>query len=712
MKSKAVIALSVFLVGASADAAAPVRPVTDSYFGTAVVDPYRYMESAKDPDYIAWRSTQLAATRAMLAKVRGPASLAPHAAVPAKLSSLTVVNGSMFFVKTTSDGDALVVRRLGAGARDHTIVTGARFSSSKGRGSLGAFAVSPDAKMVAIHTYAGGIVVSDIHVLRVADGADVEPPIPGTIYDYVDFTQDGKRIYYARGAQKITQMAVPDAAYDYSHVIGSSQRGDVVIFGPKVSKLVPMPPRAFAFVDPGGSKYALAEVRDVAAGGSRFYVAPSASVGKPDTPWRPLGSVADRYTDYAVHGDTIDLTTSAGAPNFKVVRASLAGAFAPRTIVPASASVVVSGTLDGIPKAGIFALYPAKDADYVQLLDGGASRLVRVPYAADARPQAVPLPYAGSILQVATDPGMPGAVFETTSWTESGDVYAFDPQTGATTALRVKAPARDPARVADVLTAKAPDGTDVAISVVYRRGLVMDGKRPVMLRVAGAYGFSTTPDYSRAPEEWLAGGGIYAVAHVRGGGERGEAWHRAGMGMLKSNSWNDLIAAAQRMIDAGYTSPKRIGLYGTTQSYLGGIASSIAIGRALEERPDLFAAAVVDVPVFDMLRSEKTQLGRQSLSEFGSTATREGFEALLAMSPYAHVKDGVAYPPLLARSLAPIGLGDDWQAAKMVARLQAAAGRNDVAYLDVLGDSPDDKRGRAEFNREAMAFLSAAQPSP
>jgi prolyl oligopeptidase len=192
---------------------------------------------------------------------------------------------------------------------------------------------------------------------------------------------------------------------------------------------------------------------------------------------------------------------------------------------------------------------------------------------------------------------------------------------------------------------------------------------------------------------------------VRGGGELGEAWHRAGMGARKSNTWSDLIAAAKCLIDAKYTAPRRLNLYGTTQSYLGGIASSIAIGRAIEERPDLFAAPVVDAPVFDMLRSERTPLGRQSVSEFGTVASQPAFASLLAMSPYEHVRARVAYPPILVRSFSQQGIGDDWQAAKMVARLQAAEGRTKAAFLDVIGSTGDDKRGPRELRNDALAFF-------
>jgi prolyl oligopeptidase len=609
------------------------------------------------------------------------------------------------------------------GNAERLLLDASRYDTPAGRASLGAFAVSLDAKVIAIHVYVGKALESDIHILRVADGADVEAPLRGTVFDYIGFTPDGTQLLYSKGARAVTSIAMPDISYDYLHRLGTAQITDRIVFGAGVSPRVHVPARAFAFVDPTAGTQAVAEVRDVAAGGSRFYAAPLETLGKPGTPWRALGTASDAYTDYAVHGTTIDLATSVGAPNFRVVRASLAGPFEPHVVLPASETVVVSGTLDGIPKAGIFALNAAADADYVQLLDRGVTRMVRIPYGPNQKPVDVPLPVRGSILQVATDPERPGALLELTSWTEPGDVYAFDPARNTAVATGIKKAARDAKGVAEglstnhgsealsagrsveELTAQAADGTAIPVSLVHRPGIALDGSHPLLLRVAGAYGFSFTPDYRQVPEAWLAQGGIFAIAHVRGGGELGEAWHRAGMGARKSNSWTDLIAVAQYLVNAGYTSPKKLDLYGTTQSYLGGIASGIVIGRAIEERPDLFAAAVVDAPAFDMLRSERTGLGRQSVSEFGSVATPAGFAALLAMSPYEHVRSGVAYPPILVRSLARFGLGDDWQAAKMVARLQSAEGRGDAAYLDIPGDSPSDARDRAALRDDALAFL-------
>ena len=624
-----------------------------------------------------------------------------------RITDLSIVRGFAFCEKRTSTPDELDVRDAGGGL-ERTIVTNASFGAADGT-FLGAFAVSPDAKTLALHVYVGKT-VSDVHVVRVADGTDAEPPLHDTVFDYIGFTADGTRLTYARAPGATAAGGVPPVSYDYLHRRGSPQSADAKIFGGDTSPVVDVPTHDFAFVDVSTAQ-AVAEVRDVAAGGSRFYTAPVTTLGQPNTPWRPLGTAASGYTDYTIHGTTIDLATNADAPNYAVVRASLIGAFEPRVILPASDTVVVSGTLDFIPKAGIFALNAAADADYVQLLDRRVARVVRIPYDRDARPLPVALPFDGSVLAIATTPEAPGALLHMTSWSEPGDVYAFDPGSGATIARGFLPAGNAPPRVAEELTVIADDGTRIPLSVVHRPGIALDGSHATILRVAGAYGFSQTPDYRIVPEAWLARGGVYAVAHVRGGGELGETWHRAGMGERKSTTWTDTIASAKRLIEAGYTSPKLLDLSSTTQSYLGGIASAIAIGRAIEERPDLFAAAVVDEPAFDMLRSERTPLGRQAISEFGSVATQTGFAGLLAMSPYEHVRTGVSYPKILVRSFEHRGIGDDWQAAKMVARLQAAAGRTGAAYFDAPGASSDDRRTQADLRDDALAFFLYANAS-
>jgi prolyl oligopeptidase len=705
VKRYAGILLALALLAATPDFAAPALPVTTTYFGTAVVDPYRYFERG-GAQYDAWKARQLQATEAMLtlARSRAPQFVAAQSTT-ARITDLALAGQSVFYVRHTASNDALTTCNVLA-CHPRTIVLAATYGAPKST-FLGAFAASSDGKIVALHVYVGRT-VSDIHVLRVADGRDVEAPLHNTVFDYIGFFPDNRRLVYARAAAG-ANAELAARSYDYEHRIGTAQRSDRVIFGPGVSNRVRVADRSFAFVDPRAPQ-AVAEVRDFSAVGSRFYTAPLNSIGRPDTPWRPLGDARAQFTDYTVHGTTIDLITHAGAPNYAVVRASLTGVFVPRIVLPASNDTVVSGTLDNIPKAGIFALNAARDADYVQLLKNGHAQMVRIPYAPGARPQPVGLPLPeGSILEAAADPARDGLLVQMTSWTDPGDVYRLQNEAIANDVFKPLAIVDTTGvgnRVATTLTATASDGTRIPIELIGDTSPAYS-PRPTILLSAGAFGFSITPDYRIIPQAWLDAGGCVAIAHIRGGGEFGEAWHQAGMGARKSNSWSDIIAVANVLVSQHVVTPGQLDLEGTMQSYLGGTASSIAIGRAIEERPDLFSAAVIDAPSFDMLRAETIPFGRQSVPEFGTVANRNGFDALLAMSPYAHVRDGVDYPPILVRSFEhAYAVGADWQAAKMVARWQAATKRPDSAYLDIVGSASDDARTAADLRTDMLAFFS------
>jgi prolyl oligopeptidase len=700
----AVFFLTLALLAAANDSAAPVRPVTDAYFGTAIVDPYRYMER-NDPAYQQWKSHQQQATAAMLERAHAQATnLASAGAAVPKITDLAIVGTAVFYIRHDARDDALMTCDARA-CHPRTVVDAHGFGSAPST-SIGAFAVSNDGKFAALHVYIGQA-VSDIYILRVSDGHQTEAPIKNSVFDYIGFLPDNRGVVYARPAGSV-RNAFAGRFFDYVHRLGSPQASDVPIFGTGISKRVAVPEDSFAFVDPH-QRFAIAEVRDYSAIGSRFYSAPIQTLGHPNTPWRLLGGPDAQYTDYTVHGTTIDLITHKNAPNYAVVRASLSGPFRPRIVLPPSNDTVISGTLDDIPKAGIFALNASRDGDYVQLLQNGRARMVRIPYDAAAKPSFFTLPVqAGSILAAAADPARDGLLLQMTSWTTPGDVYWTRNENIANVVvpLNIVAKTADAGRIASSLAATASDGTRIPIDVV-SKGDAAAGAAPAIVISAGAFGFSITPDYRLIPQAWLDSGGIVAVAHIRGGGEFGENWHRAGMGPNKSNSWNDLIAAGQYLVQGHIAS--RLDLLGTVQSYLGGTASSIAIGRAIEERPDLFSAAVIDAPTFDMVRAETIPFGRQSIPEFGTTANRTGFEALLAMSPYAHVREGVDYPPILVRSFErAYQIGADWQAAKMVARWQAATGRPDSAYLDVVQNAKEKPLNSATLRSDALSFFAYA----
>lgn len=215
------------------------------------------------------------------------------------------------------------------------------------------------------------------------------------------------------------------------------------------------------------------------------------------------------------------------------------------------------------------------------------------------------------------------------------------------------------------------------LSITYPNDMKLDGSNPTLLHGYGAYGnVAYTSSFDPKRLAWYEQGGIYAVCHVRGGGEYGEEWHLAGKGATKPNTWRDFIACAQYLIQHKYTSTKRLAGIGTS-------AGGILIGRAITSRPDLFAAVIDRVGASDMLRSETTADGVPNIPEFGSTKTEAGFKALYAMSAYAHIKDHTPYPAVLFMTGANDARVDPRQMDKMAARLQASTSSGKPVLLRV-----------------------------
>ncbi len=309
----------------------------------------------------------------------------------------------------------------------------------------------------------------------------------------------------------------------------------------------------------------------------------------------------------------------------------------------------------------------AADALYLNVFDGGINRVLRVPFG--ARPHAEYLTaFSTSQTFAATEATVDGALVGLVTPTSQSVVYAYDPRTrGLVDAkLQPEGPNDHPSNIESVeVKVRSYDGTMVPLTIVYPKGLERDGSHPTLLTGYGAYGTSSTVGYSPTQLAEYELGVVRATCHVRGGGEYGEEWHLAGKEATKPNTWRDFIACAEYLIAQGYTSPAHLAGFG-------GSAGGILIGRAIEERPDLFAAAMAGVPLADLVRNETTANGGPNIPEFGSTKTEAGFRALYAMSPFANVADGVKYPAVLVTTGINDPRVDPWEPAKFAARLQAA----------------------------------------
>jgi len=226
-----------------------------------------------------------------------------------------------------------------------------------------------------------------------------------------------------------------------------------------------------------------------------------------------------------------------------------------------------------------------------------------------------------------------------------------------------------PADYADCEVAReeavSKDGTRVPLTVLRRRGIALDGSHPTIVYGYGGYGVSQSPAFRARLRAWIEHGGVFAVAHIRGGGEFGETWHREGCLERKQNVFDDFAASAERMVSAGYTKREKLAL-------LGGSNGGLLMGAMITQHPDLARAVVSLVGLYDMLRVERTPNGAFNVPEFGSVRDAEMFRVLHGYSPYHLVKHGTAYPSILMSTGENDPRVDSWHSRKMIASLQAA----------------------------------------
>jgi prolyl oligopeptidase len=285
----------------------------------------------------------------------------------------------------------------------------------------------------------------------------------------------------------------------------------------------------------------------------------------------------------------------------------------------------------------------------------------------EGRPvREIALPTLGSLFGTGAEWDGGELFYGFSSYTVPPGVYRLDLATEAEELWRQVEADVDPSRFeVRQVAVTSRDGTEVSMFLVHRAGLARDGRNPVYLTGYGGFNISLTPAFSRSLLLWLERGGVVAVPNIRGGGEYGESWHQAGMLGRKQNSFDDFIAAAEWLVREGYTTPQRLAV-------AGGSNGGLLMGAVLTQRPDLFRAVVIQVPLLDMLRYHRFLIARLWIPEYGSAEDPEQFAWLRAYSPYHHVRDGVTYPAVLLATAESDTRVDPMHARKMTARLQAA----------------------------------------
>jgi prolyl oligopeptidase len=662
---------------------AQVRPVVDDYFGTKVTDPYRYMEHLDDREVDEWIKAQNRYTRDVLVRIPGRDDLLARIehldkSVPARVGGIVrLASGRYFYYKSLNTESVLklymrdgLISQTGTSpstpGQEKLLVDPQKIGGSDTPSAINYFSPSSDGRYVVYGVSSGGSEKAVLHIMDTDTARDTGETIDrAELNDTVGWLPGSHSFIYNR-LQKLGPHAREEErelkSRAYLHVIGTKPEHDLAVFGYGVSPLVDVKPADIPLVATyPGVPFAFGEVTHGALNEITIYMSPLDAVGKRDTPWRKLCDVDDAVTAMAVHGDDLWLQTHKDASRFKIIHTHLsnpdlshADVVLPQS-VPPSAAVVTT-------------LAAAQDALYVQLRDGAVDRLLRISYEPGSKPESIALPYDGAIGLYPTDVRAPGVVFDLSAWTKANRFYEYDPKTKVVvdTELRPPGPFDTPEDIeSEEVKVPAPDGTLIPLSIIHRRGLKLDGSNPVLLNGYGAYGSSIDAGFDPVNLAWLERGGVMAFAHVRGGGEYGDDWHKAGQKLTKPNTWRDFIACAEYLIERKYTSPARLAGEGES-------AGGVLIGRAITERPDLFGVALIEVGFTDALRGELEQDGPGEIPEWGTVKDPDGFKGLYEMSAYAHVKDGTRYPAVMLIA----GRNDPrvapWESAKMTARLEAA----------------------------------------
>jgi prolyl oligopeptidase len=642
---------------------AMIRVERTELHATTVIDRYRWMEDLGSEDFQAWAKQQSAHTRATLDHLRLRGEILERlrilTAIHDEAESLKTRAGKHFYLKRPAAEDAfkLYVRDRRNG--QERLVIDPNVIAQRTSASIDFYEPSPNGRRVAFGVSTSGSEDSVLYVVDVATGTMHPDTIDRARHGEPRWLPDGNAFFYRRNPRVRPNTATAlkyQGSRNYLHVLGTNPENDIAVFGYNVSSGVPLAATDSSYIYLWQNcPYIFGLVQHGTSNDVTIYVVPLAKLDAARTPWKKLADVEDQVIEFAVHGRDVFLLTHREAPRSKVIRTSLdAPDLEHAETIVAPSQVVVSE------------LAAASDAIYVRTLDKGIGRITRVPFDGTA-PRSLVLPFEGTLDDLGADPAAAGFSLQLQSWVQPEIYYSYDPSHDRFVDLGILPRNHHQIPVLESIEteARSKDGTMVPLSIVYLRGLDRTRVHPTLLSGYGSYGIPITPGFGPRRLAWLERGGVYAVAHVRGGGEFGEEWHVAGMKQNKQNSIDDFIACARFLIEQHYTSTRLLAGEGIS-------AGGLTIGGAITQQPGLFAAALFRVGITDALRFEMTPLGPQNAREFGSSSVPEEFKSLYDMSPYYHVVDNTHYPAVLLTAAGHDARVPAWQPAKMAARLQAA----------------------------------------
>ena len=611
--------------------------------GVEITDPYRWLEDQQSPETRAWIDKQNAYTRVLLDSWPNRAALKRRLTELMKVEAVGVPverDGAYFFKRRAADQDqGILYRKVGQEGKDEVLVDPNPLSPDKGV-SVDLENVSDDGKLVAYSLRHGGEDETSVHLLDVTTRTELPDRLPKRRYFTVAIKPDKNGLYYSWiGA------GGPRVSY---HTMGSNPTQDVELFGKGYGQ-----DTIITCDVPEDGRYLLIHVLHGSAGDqTEIYFQDL----RERQAIRPLvNDIPARFTG-EVGGDQLFLHTNWKAPKGRILAADLSHPAREhwREIVPESDAAIESMSLAG---GRLFVNYTRNASSQVKVFDANGTPI-----------REVNLPTLGSISGFRGRWRSKVAFYGFTSFPVPQDIYRYDTDTGHQGVwAQIHVPIHSERLEVKQVWYTSKDKTRIPMFLVCRKGIKLDGNNPALLTAYGGFNLNETPRFSARAALWAEQGGVFAMPNLRGGGEFGEAWHRAGMLDKKQTVFDDFIAAAEWLVSSRYTQASKLAIEG-------GSNGGLLVGATLTQRPDLCRAVVCRYPLLDMLRYQKFLVAKFWVSEYGSADDPGQLKYLYAYSPYHHVKRGTKYPAVLFVT----GDGDTrvapLHARKMAALLQAASG--------------------------------------
>ena len=621
----------------------------DNYHGTVVSDPYRWLEEEKSEEVSAWVESQNTLARPYLAEL--PSRERYKERLTAlwdyeKYSTPYMVNGKLFYSYNDGLQNQYVLYMADGVNGEPEVLIDPNTLSEDGTVSMASTELSPKASFLAYMLSDGGTDWKTIHVRDTSKKSDLTDAIKGIKFSNIAWLPDESGFFYSRYPQnEAGKYDDSQTVSIYFHAIGTAQSEDKKVFAfDNKPTWNPYPS-----VVQDGKTLLISVFEGYQANG--VY---AKSLVNDNSELVPVFDKWDgRYDLIGEHDDELFFTSTANAPTGKVIKVDFDGGVkATETVIESTSDTLSSVSLLG---EKLFAQYLKDVKGQVSVFDLNGEKIDEIAFTD-----------IGSVSGFYGSKNADTTFYKLTGFTNPGQVFAYDVKSGESSLFK----SIDTGVNYDDYETKqifytSKDGTKVPMFIVHKKGLKLDGNNKTLLYGYGGFNISLLPRYSVSRMVWVEQGNVLAIANLRGGGEYGQQWHKAGTKLDKQNVFDDFIAAGEYLVESGYTTPEKMGIQG-------GSNGGLLVGATLTQRPALFSAALPAVGVLDMLRYHTPSANARAWSsDYGLSENKDEFEALYAYSPLHNTKPGTCYPATLVTT----GDHDDrvvpWHSYKFAAQLQA-----------------------------------------